>query len=64
MRHEATHHDIVVEHPGDVGGGVSRLAVDRVRHANAGRHHGVVVTQGAAHAVLLRGDTPAFGPVR
>ncbi|EJO59722.1 GH36-type glycosyl hydrolase domain-containing protein, partial [Burkholderia multivorans] len=62
LRHGASHYDIVVENPGGASGGVSRLVVDGVRLAageaavrlvDDGRRHSVVVTLGAAQAVLL-----------
>jgi len=62
LRHGASRYDIVVENPDDVSGGVSRLVVDGVRLAageamvrlvDDGRRHSVVVTLGAAQAVLL-----------
>lgn len=61
LRHGASHYDIVVENPGGASGGVSRLVVDGVRLAageaavrlvDDGRRHSVVVTLGAAQAVL------------
>ncbi|AIO69325.1 glycosyltransferase 36 associated family protein [Burkholderia oklahomensis] len=62
VRQGAAHYDIVVENPEDVSSGVSRIVVDGVRLAagetavrlmDDGRRHSVVVTLGAAQAVLL-----------
>ncbi|WP_323123487.1 GH36-type glycosyl hydrolase domain-containing protein [Burkholderia alba] len=61
LRHGAAHYDIVVENPEVVSGGVLRIVVDgmpltvgasAVRLVDDGRRHSVVVTLGAAQAVL------------